>query len=75
MAENQDMKHDETSDLKSAVSLKDAQVVRFEMDICTDNVCYRIKASDGKLVVEPAELETAETEAEAEEQVESEQEG
>lgn len=66
MAENKDMRHDEKLDFKDVVSLKDAQVVRFEMDICTENVCYRIKASDGKLIVEPAEPKTAEADIEAE---------
>lgn len=64
MAENEDTRHDETPDLKDVVALKDAEVIRFEMEICTDDVCYLIKASDGKLVVEPAEPEIAEKEGE-----------
>lgn len=77
MAENKDIRQDETQDLKAAVSLKDAQVVRFEMDICTDDVCYRIRASNGKLVVEPGGMEMAEIEPEAEpeQKVESKEQG
>jgi hypothetical protein len=57
MAENKGIRHGKTPDVRADVSLKDAHVVRFEMDICTDDVCYHITASDGKLEVEPKEVE------------------